>query len=158
MEKRIAKTTVLCDRLVLAKRILWFALIGELVLSLILGAPLFVFLSLPGLVGRELMMVVYFHSLAWEGVLVLAVLALELLTRRFYCRYFCPLRGLLALLGIYRKMIVHHRMAGNCTHCGRCDRSCPLGLKPGSGASLSAYCWNCGVCIDQCDHDALHFT
>lgn len=76
----IRKNAVLRDRLVLARRLLWFALIGEVLLSLILGAPLFVFLSPPGLVGRELMMAVFFQSLAWEGVLVVAVLALELLT------------------------------------------------------------------------------
>ena len=45
IRRRIGKRTVLRDRLVLAKRLLWFALIGELLLSLILGAPLFVFLS-----------------------------------------------------------------------------------------------------------------
>ena len=101
-------------------------------------------------------MAVFFHSLAWEGVLVIAVLALELVTRRFYCRYFCPLGGLLALLGMARRLVVHRR-ADNCTHCGRCDRACPLGLAPSIGESLSPYCWNCGVCIDSCDHAALHF-
>lgn len=157
VRKRIRKNAVLRDRLVLARRLLWFALIGEVLLSLILGAPLFVFLSPPGLVGRELMMAVFFRSLAWEGVLVVAVLALELLTRRFYCRYFCPLGGLLALLGMRRKMVVV-QTAANCIRCGRCDRSCPLGLAPSQGESLSAYCWNCGACIDSCEHAALGFT
>jgi ferredoxin-type protein NapH len=156
IRRRIQKKAVLRDRLVLVRRLLWFALIGELLLSLILGAPLFVFLSPPGLVGRELMMVVFFHSLAWEGVLVIAVLTLELVTRRFYCRYFCPLGGLLALLGMARRLVVHRR-AGNCNHCGRCDLACPLGLAPSIGESLSPYCWNCGVCIDSCDHAALDF-
>lgn len=157
VRKRIWKNAVLRDRLVLARRLLWFALIGEVLLSLILGAPLFVFLSPPGLVGRELMMAVFFRSLAWEGVLVVLVLALELLTRRFYCRYFCPLGGLLALLGMRRKMVVE-QTAVNCIRCGRCDRSCPLGLVPSQGESLSAYCWNCGACIDSCEHAALGFT
>ncbi len=156
IRRRIGKRTVLRDRLVLAKRLLWFALIGELLLSLILGAPLFVFLSPPGLVGRELMLAVYFHSLAWEGLLVIVVLALELLTRRFYCRYFCPLGGLLAMVGMVRRMVVI-REENRCTHCGRCDRVCPLGLTPSAGESLSPYCWNCGTCIDSCDHGALEF-
>jgi ferredoxin-type protein NapH len=155
IRRRIQKKAMLRDRLILAKRLLWFALISELLLSLILGAPLFVFLSPPGLVGRELMMAVFFQRLAWEGVLVIAVLALELVTRRFYCRYFCPLGGLLALLGMARRLVVHRRT--DCTHCGRCDRACPMGLAPSLGESLSPYCWNCGACIDSCDHAALRF-
>ena len=156
LKRRLLKRTVLRDRLILAKQLLWFALIGELLLSLILGAPFFVFLSPPGLVGRELMMAVFFHSLAWEGVVVIVVLSLELMTQRFYCRYFCPLGALLALVGSARKLVVE-RTADNCTRCGRCDRTCPMGLKPSAGESLLPYCWNCGACIDSCDHDALRF-
>jgi ferredoxin-type protein NapH len=156
IRQRIGRTRILRDRLVLARRLLWFVLIGELLLSLILGAPLFVFLSPPGLVGRELMMAVYFRSLAWEGVLVIAILALELLTRRFYCRTFCPLGGLLALVGMARRLVVR-RTVDRCTGCGRCDRVCPLGLAPSRDESLAPYCWNCGMCIDSCDHQALTF-
>jgi len=145
------------DRLVLAKRLLWFALIGELLLSLILGAPIFVFLSPPGLVGRELMLAVYSHRLAWEGILVVAILLLELLTRRFYCRYFCPLGALLALVGSKRRLLVAHQ-TDLCTGCGRCAQACPLGLRPNLGETRTAYCWNCGVCIESCQTLALHFT
>jgi len=157
IRRRIAGKTVLRDRLILTRRLLWLALIGELLLSLILGAPLFVFLSPPGLVGRELMMAIYFQRLAWEGVLVLAVLALELVTRRIYCRSFCPLGGLLALVGLSRRLVVDHQV-NRCTGCGRCDRACPLGLKVSLGESRSAYCWNCGACIDHCDHGSLRFV
>ena len=154
---RIDRNGALRDRLVLARRLLWFALIGELLLSLMLGAPLFVFLSPPGLVGRELMLAVFFQSLAWEGILVVAVLMLELVTRRFYCRYFCPLGGLLALVGKRRSLRVTPH-SENCTGCGRCNRVCPLGLKPRENESLSVYCWNCGACIDHCRDRALLFT
>jgi len=157
IRQRLSKKPLFRDRLVLAKRWLWYALIGELVLSLVLGAPLFVFLSPPGLVGRELMLAVFFHSLAWEGVLVVMVLAMELVTRRFFCRYFCPLGGLLALVGSHRQMVVLPP-ADTCTHCGRCDLHCPMGLRPSAGESLSAYCWNCGVCIDCCAPAALRFS
>lgn len=156
LRRRIAGKAGLRDRLILARRLIWFTLIGELLLSLILGAPLFVFLSPPGLVGRELMMAVYFQSLAWEGGLVLVVLALELVTRRFYCRSFCPLGGLLALVGMARRLVVDHQI-NRCTGCGRCDRACPLGLRPSIGESSTPYCWNCGVCIDRCAHDSLRF-
>lgn len=37
---------------------------------MVLGAPLFVFLSPPGPVGREIRRAVFFHTPAWEGLLV----------------------------------------------------------------------------------------
>lgn len=145
------------DRFVLARQTLWFALIGELLLSLIIGMPVFVVFSPPGLVGRELMMAIFFQTLAWEGVLIVFVLLLELLARRFFCRYLCPLGGLLALNGARRHLVVA-RVESRCIHCGRCDRACPMGIKPSEDESLSPYCWNCAACIDSCDHQALAFT
>ena len=144
------------DRLLFPKRTLWFTLVGDIALAMILGAPLFVFLSPPGLVGREIMMVVFFHTLAIEGVVIIFVLLLNLLTRRFFCRYFCPLGGLLAFLGMRRRLRVV-RTAENCTDCGLCEKACPLGLSPSKGESEGSYCWNCGDCIDNCRFEALSF-
>jgi ferredoxin-type protein NapH len=113
------------DFFILPRSLLWFALIVELVLTMVLGAPLFVFLSPPGLVGREIMRAVFFHTLAWEGLIVVAVLGANLITRRMFCRYLCPLGALLAFLGAKRKLVVslEHEL---CSECGLCGRSCPL--------------------------------
>ena len=140
----------------LPRQTLWFALLGEIFLAMVLGTPLFVFLSPPGLVGREIMMFVFFHTLALEGLIILLVLTLNLFTRRFFCRYFCPLGGLLAFIGSKRRLIVS-REVNKCTQCKLCDRSCPLGLYPSKGEGLSPYCWNCGQCIDACRFEALNF-
>lgn len=156
LRRTITKRSHLRNRLLIAKKALWFTLLAELFVSMVLGAPIFVFLSPPGLIGRELMMAVFFGSLAIEGLLLGLIIALELLTRRFFCRSFCPLGGLLAFLGIKRKLRVHVR-SENCTACGRCTGICPMGLQPSQGEGLSAYCWNCGDCVDCCRHDALTF-
>lgn len=143
------------DRWILLRETLWLALGLELLLTSVLGAPLFVFLSPPGLVGRELMLLVFFRTLALEGVIILVVLALNLLTRRFYCRYLCPLGGLLALLGVRRRLRIARQRG--CDGCGSCDPACPLGLSASRDEGSSIYCWNCASCIDACDRQRLAF-
>lgn len=144
------------NALLVAKRVLWFTLIAELLLSMVLGAPVFVFLSPPGLVGREIMMLVYFKTFAFEGGILVLILFLELLTRRFFCRSFCPLGGLLAFIGRKRSLLVVTE-SSNCTDCGICARVCPMGLDPQHGEGESAYCWNCGECLDSCRFNALQY-
>ena len=144
------------NRLIVAKKVLWFTLIAEIFLSMVLGAPIFVFLSPPGLVGREIMMMVFFRTVALEGIILFLVLVLELITRRCFCRSFCPLGGLLAFFGRKRRLLVRVDQE-NCTSCGMCEKTCPMGLLPNIGEGTSAYCWNCGECLDSCRYDALHF-
>lgn len=156
LRKFISKKKFLHNKLVVAKKILWFTLITELLLSMVLGAPLFVFLSPPGLVGREIMMLVFFRTLALEGILIILIICLELVTRRFFCRSFCPLGALLACVGQRRKLRVRV-VAENCIHCQICTKTCPMGLTPEHGEGCSAYCWNCGSCVDNCPAEALEF-
>ena len=102
------------------------------------------------------MMLAFFHTVALEGVILLLILLLELFTRRFYCRTFRPLGGLLAFLGRKRNLRVHVDQT-SCTNCGRCEKACPIGQLPNIGEGTSAYCWNCGECLDSCRHAALLF-
>ena len=153
----ISRRKTLRNRLIIAKQVIWFTLIGELLISMILGTPLFVFLSPPGLIGREIMTAVFFHKLPIEGVLILIVIFLELITRRFFCRSFCPLGGLLAFFGRKRALKVVLKKE-SCVQCRRCSQVCPMGLNASLGEAQSAYCWNCGDCIDSCSSCALHFA
>ncbi len=140
----------------LSRKTFWFALIGELLLTLVIGAPIFVFLSPPGLVGREIMVFTIFHTLAIEGIVVIVVLMLHLYDKRFFCKYLCPLGALLSLIGIRRRLIVE-KNEDECIKCGLCKKACPISLNPQKGESLSPYCWNCGLCIDKCKANALSF-
>ncbi|MDR3090209.1 MAG: 4Fe-4S binding protein [Desulfobulbaceae bacterium] len=135
---------------------LWLVLPAELLISMVLGAPLFVIFSPPGLIGRELMMLVFFRALAMEGLLLLALIALELFSRRLFCRCLCPLGALLALTGGKRRLRVQLQ-ADACVDCGRCAKTCPLGLRPQTDQAASIYCWNCGDCVDCCPSQALRF-
>lgn len=145
------------DTILLPRQIIWFVLIADILLALILGAPVFVIVSPPGLVGREFMRAVFFHTLALEGLIVVAVLLANLITRRFFCRYFCPLGALLAFIGGKRRLQIQHDQE-SCTECGLCQRSCPLGLNPEQGEGASLYCWNCGECVEICKPGALRLT
>ena len=152
-----SKTTKPKVRWRLFREILFVVLAIEVLLTLVLGAPLFVIFSPPGLVGRELMMLVFFKTLALEGMVILVVLLLNYISRRFFCRYLCPLGGLLGLMGVRRRLRVINRHGG-CVSCGKCERSCPLGLYAGEGEGESVYCWSCGTCIDACPNNQLTFT
>jgi ferredoxin-type protein NapH len=156
LRRVLRRRKYLSNHLVVVKKTLWFVLIGELVVSMVLGAPLFVFWSPPGLVGREIMMGVFFHTFALEGIILLMIIVLEPVTRRFFCRSFCPLGGLLAFLGRKRKLRVIP-VQEKCTDCGKCKKTCPMGLVPSEGEGTSAYCWNCGECLDHCAFGALKF-
>ncbi|NPB03218.1 MAG: 4Fe-4S binding protein, partial [Thermotogae bacterium] len=79
------------DLLHFAKYTLWFALVAELLITMIIGYPMFVWWSPPGLVGRETMFWVFYKHVTVEVVIVIFVLLLNLITRRMFCRYFCPL-------------------------------------------------------------------
>ncbi|MCG2746478.1 MAG: hypothetical protein L6365_02990 [Desulfobulbaceae bacterium] len=70
------------DLLVFPRQIFWFALIVELIFTMVLGTLLFVFLSPPGLIGLEIMRAVFFHTLVCEGLVVAAVLLAFLGGRR----------------------------------------------------------------------------
>ncbi len=144
------------SRISLPRRIFWAVLPLELCLAMTVGVPIFVFLSPPGLIGREIMMAVMFKTLAVEGVVVLAVIVMHLFTPRFFCRYLCPLGSLLGVAGSRRRLYVQLETEC-CMECGLCARACPLGLEPEQGDTLSAYCWNCGECVDACGAGALGF-
>lgn len=155
--KKIRRSQRLPQWIVLPRNTIWIALAGELILTMLLGAPLFVFLSPPGIVGRELMTLVFFQTLGLEIFILVAVLAANILvTQRLYCRYLCPLGGLLSLLGRKRRLQVVVK-TDQCIQCNQCQRSCPLGLAPQLGEGQGSQCWNCGICVKTCHAKSLLF-
>lgn len=90
------------------------------------------------------------------GALFLGVLALNLLERRFWCRYLCPLGALLGLAG--RWSLLKRTVSEGCTSCGLCDAACQGGASSGEGAgwrpSECVVCFNCG---DACPASAAAF-
>lgn len=85
------------------------------------------------------------------GLLLIGVIALNWAADRFWCRYLCPLGG---LLGLVSRFAIIRRVVGDdaCRNCVRCARTCPTGtIDPQKHfASDPAECTVCLDCLPEC--------
>jgi polyferredoxin len=95
-------------------------------------------------------------ALVRPGVFV-GVIALNLVAQRFWCRYLCPLGGLLGLLS--KVAIVRREVNVECNRCNACARICPTGtIEPAKGyASDPGECTMCLECLAVCPNSAIEF-
>jgi len=93
---------------------------------------------------------------ALVGALFAGILALNLVERRFWCRYLCPLGALLGVAG--RWTLLKRNVSEGCTSCGLCDHGCQGGASTGEGQgwrpSECVACFNCG---DACPTSSASF-
>jgi MauM/NapG family ferredoxin protein len=87
----------------------------------------------------------------------LVTLALNAWRPRFWCRYVCPLGGLLGVLSLRPLLRRNARLEG-CNHCGLCDRNCHGAATQSAGEGwIAAECLACFHCDAACPRDALSF-
>ena len=98
----------------------------------------------------------YFNQAVFVGSLFLAILALNLIERRFWCRYLCPLGAFLGILS--RFSVLRRSVSEGCTSCGACASVCQGASSPDRReewrSSECYYCWNCD---DVCPQNAVSF-
>lgn len=84
------------------------------------------------------------------GAVFLGILFLNLMIPRFYCRYLCPLGGMLGWIA--RSSWFRVRVGESCTSCESCVSVCPTGaIRNQNGITIdSAECTMCMVCPTAC--------
>ena len=100
---------------------------------------------------------VYFSNVFIFMFVFLAIIALNLIKSRFWCRYLCPLGGLLGLLSKYA--LIQREVDEGCKGCKLCTKACPTGtIDPDNNyASDPGECTMCLDCIEACPRDGVTF-
>lgn len=90
-----------------------------------------------------------FYCLIFLGIL-------SLFTKRFFCRYFCPMGAKLGLYSLLRPITINR--GNSCASCKICSEECPMGIQVDKTNSLaSPNCINCLKCIEACPNNSLKF-
>jgi len=92
------------------------------------------------------------------GLFFAAIILLNLVAERFWCRYLCPLG---ALLGLPSKLaFLQRRTKATCSECGLCTNDCPTDtINPQKNyQSDPSECTLCMNCLQSCQKDSLSFS
>jgi polyferredoxin len=100
----------------------------------------------------------YFKDIFLFAAVFVSVLALNLLAPRFWCRYLCPLGGMLGLLS--RAALFRRDVSEPCKGCALCTSVCPTGTidVEKNYASDPAECTMCMECLEPCPRSLIRFT
>lgn len=75
---------------------------------------------------------------AWAAYLIaLGILAGSFFIPRMWCRFMCPLGGLLSLLSRISFLRIR-RQSALCINCKKCDRTCPVGVRVSQKTHVTA--------------------
>jgi polyferredoxin len=97
--------------------------------------------------GREAV----FTAVAVLGVALVGSAFIE----RFWCRYMCPVGGMVGIFHLLSLTKVKMERA-KCIDCGLCNRVCTMGIDVQHTKSIvPAECVNCLECVEQCPTNAL---
>jgi len=77
-------------------------------------------------------------------------------SKRFWCRYLCPVGGFLALLGNLSP--VKRKVSDSCTNCGLCQIKCPMqAILSDPRKTDPSQCILCHTCLRVCPERAIDF-
>ena len=98
-----------------------------------------------------------FYASAWLlGVVFLAVVGLNLVLPRFFCRFVCPLGALFGLLSRFSPWRIG-KTADTCGDCQICEQYCEGACRP-SGKFIAGECVLCMNCLHRCPVGRVTFA
>jgi len=91
-------------------------------------------------------------TLPWivRSSVVICLILFSLVIANFWCRFGCPMGGVLEIFRKFSIFKVYKTFA--CDNCNACLRKCEMGTRP-----AEANCTNCGDCLNTCHKDAIKF-
>jgi ferredoxin len=89
-------------------------------------------------------------------MIIFALVSMNLVIPRFFCRVLCPLGALLGVISRFALFRIN-RDVHKCTDCNLCLTRCEGAADPQGAVRLSE-CFACMNCIDDCPEDALTFS
>ena len=99
-----------------------------------------------------------YRTLVITTALFAALFALELIARRFWCRFLCPLGALLGIAGrwsLLRRLPV--KDCGKCKATSKCSERCRMGAFDGTGRLVGESCNLCMDCVAECPSTVARF-
>lgn len=98
----------------------------------------------------------FYLQSAFIGMIFFFIIGINLIERRFWCRYLCPLGALLGILSRYS--ILKRSVSEGCTSCGACEGVCQGNANPDRKEDWrDTECYYCFNCDDICPQNAVNF-
>nr|HML52590.1 4Fe-4S binding protein [Solidesulfovibrio magneticus] len=99
----------------------------------------------------------HYEGVWWIGLMLLAILALNAVRPRFFCRFICPLGALFGLAARVAPWRIGKATDKSCGDCRLCESHCEGGCRP-SGRLVISECLLCCNCLDRCPSGRIGFA